>query len=76
MYVFESDGSRLSPVEADYVVVHTGERYDVYVEMNQPVDNYWLRVEFVSYHVSGNVVYAKFSYMDPPLFQRVMSVSS
>ena len=47
-----SDGSDITPVEADYVVVHTGERYDVYIEANQPVDNYWVRVEFVDYPVS------------------------
>ncbi len=44
--VIASDGHFIKPIEdVDYVIVHTGERYDVLVTANQPVNNYWIRAE-------------------------------
>lgn len=43
MVVVSSDGSDLEPEEADSLVTYAGERFDVIVQMDQDVDNYWIR---------------------------------
>ena len=43
--VVSSDGNKMVPVMASSVIVHSGERYDIIVEADQPVDNYWIRAE-------------------------------
>lgn len=46
LIVIASDGHFFQPVqEVDYVIVHTGERYDVLVTADQPMNNYWIRAE-------------------------------
>jgi iron transport multicopper oxidase len=43
--VIEMDGVLTNPVDTDYVLIHTGQRYSVLVEMNQPVDNYFVTIQ-------------------------------
>ncbi|KAL0106109.1 hypothetical protein PUN28_016084 [Cardiocondyla obscurior] len=43
LYVVSSDGRDLEPVQAESLVTYAGERFDFILEMNQPVDNYWMR---------------------------------
>ncbi|XP_011645340.1 laccase-1-like isoform X2 [Pogonomyrmex barbatus] len=43
LYVISSDGRDIKPVQAESLVSYAGERFDFIIEMNQPVDNYWMR---------------------------------
>ncbi len=43
--VIATDGHFIRPVDVDYLIVHSGERYDVILEANQEVRNYWIRAE-------------------------------
>ncbi|KAL6260451.1 hypothetical protein P5V15_007976 [Pogonomyrmex californicus] len=43
LYVISSDGRDIEPVQAESLVSYAGERFDFIIEMNQPVDNYWMR---------------------------------
>lgn len=43
LVVVSSDGSDLEPEEADSLVTYAGERFDVIVQMDQDIDNYWIR---------------------------------
>ena len=45
MTVTASDGNPLEPVEADYLVVHAGERYDFYIYAGQTDGSYWITAE-------------------------------
>ncbi|KAK8727891.1 hypothetical protein OTU49_009506 [Cherax quadricarinatus] len=41
--VIGTDGDPIEPYVADSIVLHSGERYDVVLEADQLVDNYWIR---------------------------------
>ncbi|TGZ54926.1 Uncharacterized protein DBV15_05335 [Temnothorax longispinosus] len=43
LYVVSSDGRDVEPVQAESLVSYAGERFDFIIEMDQPVDNYWMR---------------------------------
>ncbi|KAK2575713.1 hypothetical protein KPH14_012102 [Odynerus spinipes] len=43
IYVVSSDGRDIEPVEAESLVSYAGERFDFIVNMDQEVDNYWIR---------------------------------
>ena len=43
--VIASDGHFIEPIDVHYVIIHTGERYDVIVTANQLSNNYWIRAE-------------------------------
>ncbi|XP_070151439.1 uncharacterized protein [Polyergus mexicanus] len=43
LYVISSDGRDIEPIQAESLVSYAGERFDFIIEMNQPVDNYWIR---------------------------------
>ena len=46
--VMSTDGSLIEPVEAQFVILHMGERYDFLLKANKPrenIDNYWMRAE-------------------------------
>ena len=46
--VIATDGNLIEPVEAQFVIVHIGERYDFLLKANKPrqdVDDYWIRAE-------------------------------
>ncbi len=55
LIVIASDGHFFQPVQdVDFVIVHTGERYDILVVMNQDVNNYWIRAETLETGVSNS----------------------
>ena len=40
------DGYLIQPIEVDYIVIHTGERYDFVLNASQTMENnYWIRAE-------------------------------
>ncbi|XP_046822768.1 laccase-1-like [Vespa crabro] len=43
LIVVSSDGRDIEPVEAESLVNYAGERFDFIVNMNQEVNNYWIR---------------------------------
>ncbi|KAM0737216.1 L-ascorbate oxidase [Formica fusca] len=43
LYVISSDGRDIEPIQAESLVSYAGERFDFIIEMNQPVNNYWMR---------------------------------
>ena len=45
MTVIASDGSPVEPFETEILVIYGGERFDVVVNANQIVGNYWIRVK-------------------------------
>lgn len=45
--VIASDGYELKPVQAESFIIYPGERYDVLIDANQTVSNYWIRGEIV-----------------------------
>ena len=64
-YKFSIDGHKLTVVgtdgfwiqpqkEVDYIIVHTGERYDFILEANAPFKNYWIRAETLETLVQGS----------------------
>ncbi|KAJ8669572.1 hypothetical protein QAD02_000831 [Eretmocerus hayati] len=42
--IVSSDGKDLEPYEASCLVIYAGERFDVIIEMNRKIDNYWIRL--------------------------------
>ena len=46
-----TDGNPLKEFEVDYVGLHTGERFDIYIETNQEPGLYWIRAEEVESQV-------------------------
>ena len=44
--VVATDGYWTQPVkDVDFIIIHTGERYDFILDANQPIKNYWMRAE-------------------------------
>ena len=44
--VIATDGNYIEPVEADYVILHSGERYDILVNATQTEqDDFWIRAQ-------------------------------
>lgn len=43
IYVVSSDGRDIEPIEAESLVSYAGERFDFIVNMDQKIDNYWIR---------------------------------
>lgn len=44
--VVNTDGFWIEPVkEVDYIIIHTGERYDFILEANEEVKDYWIQAE-------------------------------
>lgn len=53
--VVGTDGYWLEPVEnVDYIIIHTGERYDFILEANKTFSNYWIRAETLEVHIDSN----------------------
>jgi FtsP/CotA-like multicopper oxidase with cupredoxin domain len=58
--VIATDGYLIEPVEAQFVILHTGERYDFLLTANKPSpprDDYWIRVETLEVDLSGGLPY-------------------
>ena len=64
-YKFSIDGHRLTVVgtdgywtkpqkNIDYIIIHTGERYDFILDANQPTKNYWMRAETLEINQKGS----------------------
>lgn len=45
MTVIASDGSPVEPFETEILVIYGGERFDVVLNANQNVGNYWIRAQ-------------------------------
>ena len=43
--VIATDGHFIEPVEVDYIIIHTGERYDFLLHATQTPDNYMIRAQ-------------------------------
>lgn len=58
--VISTDGSLIEPVEAQFVILHTGERYDFILRANKPregVNDYWIRAETLEVDLSSGLPY-------------------
>ena len=76
--VITTDGSIIEPVEAQFIILHTGERYDFLLKANKPRENisdYWIRAETLEsdlssgppYRSIGNLAEAILHYNPAPL---------
>ncbi len=58
--VISTDGALIEPVEAQFIIIHTGERYDFLLKANKPRDNvndYWIRAETLGVDLSSRLPY-------------------
>ena len=56
--VISTDGSLIEPVEAQFLILHTGERYDFILKANKPregVNDYWIRAETLEVDLDGGL---------------------
>jgi FtsP/CotA-like multicopper oxidase with cupredoxin domain len=54
--VIATDGNYIQPVETDYVILHSGERYDVLVTANQTgQSDFWIRAETLEVNTSSEL---------------------
>jgi len=78
--VIATDGSFIEPIETQFIIIHTGERYDLILRAEKPrenVNDYWIRAETMEFdffggfpYVSlGNVAEAILHYADGPVPQ-------
>ena len=51
--VIAADGFFIEPVEVDYIIIHSGERYDFVLDADQPVNNYRILAETLEIDDSG-----------------------
>jgi hypothetical protein len=45
MTIIASDGSPIAPFETEIVVIYGGERFDIVLNANQNIGNYWIRTK-------------------------------
>lgn len=45
LILIASDARFIAPVPVDYIIIHSGERYDFILNADQDVGNYWIRAE-------------------------------
>jgi FtsP/CotA-like multicopper oxidase with cupredoxin domain len=45
MTVIASDGSPFEPFETEILVIYGGERFDIVLNANQNIGNYWIRAK-------------------------------
>ena len=45
LILIASDGQFVEQRTVDYIIIHTGERYDFLLHANQEISNYWIRAE-------------------------------
>ncbi|XP_045182606.2 uncharacterized protein LOC123541253 [Mercenaria mercenaria] len=43
--VVATDGNDIEPITADFVIMHSGERFDIVIEASEAVGNYWIRAD-------------------------------
>ena len=52
--VIATDSFLIKPVETDYIIIHSGERYDFVVAANETVENFWMRAETLEANLTSN----------------------
>lgn len=63
--VIATDGYFVQPTEADFVIVHTGERYDVIVTANQTNQtDYWIRARTLEVDIPNNTALPPYPLLD------------
>ena len=58
--VMSTDGSLIEPVDAQFVILHTGERYDFLLKASKPrenVNDYWIRAETLAVNLTSGLPY-------------------
>ncbi|KAJ9592217.1 hypothetical protein L9F63_001218, partial [Diploptera punctata] len=55
MLVIATDGNPVAPTRVDYLVLYSGERYDVVLEANQAPGQYWIHIKGLSTCVSTKI---------------------
>ena len=64
--VIGTDSSLVEPVEAQFVILHTGERYDIMIKANKPrlnVNNYWIRAETLEVDLTSSLPYPSLGHL-------------
>ncbi len=76
--VISTDGSLVEPVETQFIIIHTGERYDFIVKGQKPrddINDYWIRAETLEvdldapgppYPSAGNAIEGILHYRQTP----------
>ena len=83
-YKFSIDGHRLTVVgtdgywtkpvmNVDFIIIHTGERYDFILDANQPLKNYWMRAETLEINTKGSSPYQSLGHVAEGILQYVES---
>lgn len=64
--VIGTDASLIEPVESQFVILHTGERYDVVIKADRPrvgVDDYWMRAETLEVDRTAGLPYPSLGHL-------------
>ena len=81
-YKFSIDGHRLTVVgtdgywiqpeeDTDYIIIHTGERYDFILDADQEVKEYWIRAETLEINPKGGPPYRSLGHVAEGILQYV-----
>ncbi|KAI6657336.1 L-ascorbate oxidase-like [Oopsacas minuta] len=58
LIIVATDGYFVEPVrDVDYLIIHSGERYDFILNATGPVDNYWIEANSMEINITGNAPY-------------------
>lgn len=57
LIVVASDGHFIEPKEVDYIIIHTGERYDFLLNATGTRANYWIRAETLEFDMSSGMFF-------------------
>ncbi|KAF2460474.1 laccase [Lineolata rhizophorae] len=57
--VITNDLVPIVPFTTDWLLIAIGQRYEVIIETDQPIDNYWFRAEVANACASGNKFYGR-----------------
>lgn len=52
LWVVASDGHFINPTQVDYIIIHSGERFDFILSADQPVGNYWIKATTLETEIS------------------------
>lgn len=53
LVLIATDGHYIEPTVVDFIIIHTGERYDFILDADQPVSNYWMRAETLEANIDA-----------------------
>ena len=51
--VIATDGVFIEPVTVDFIIIHSGERYDFLLNTSAPEENYWIRARTLEVDMTG-----------------------